>query len=127
MRTLILFLTLALTPLIAQSVAGSYVGTWSGAASGDFRLTLTPAAGDAWKADVSFTMGGEEYKTKVVSVKVDGNKLDVTYQYSLQGNDLQSKVTGELKGKTFEGTYKATTVGDGSAVDEGTWKASARE
>lgn len=127
MRKFILLFVLALISVFAQSVAGSYAGSWSGAASGDFRMTLTSSEAGEWKADVTFTLGGQEYKTKVTSVKVDGNKLEITYQYNLQGNDLQSKISGELKDKTFEGTYKATTLGDGATVDEGTWKVSARE
>lgn len=112
--------------LAGADLAGTYKGSWSGAASGDFHLTLTPA-GDDWKAEVSFTMGSsDEVKTKIVSIKVDGNKLNLVYQYDLQGAQLQSAITGELKDKKFEGTYKATTVADGSDVDEGTWTATAQ-
>jgi hypothetical protein len=71
-------------------------------------------------------MGGDEVHTKIVSVKVDGNKLNLVYQYDLQGTQLQSAIVGELKDKKIEGTYKATTVADGSDVDEGTWSATAQ-
>ena len=53
--------------------------------------------------------------------------LPVVYDFDLQGNALESAVTGQLTGKTMEGTYKTTTVADGSPVDEGTWKVSAQE
>lgn len=125
MRKLIGLLFIALTYLTAADLGGTYKGTWSGAATGDFRLTLIGVDGGEWKAAVVFTMGGEEYKTKVTSMTVKGNKLNLTYAYELQGTALQSNIIGELKGKTFEGTYKASTVLDGAAVDEGTWKASA--
>jgi hypothetical protein len=111
--------------LFAADLAGDYKGTWSGAASGDFHIVLTHA-GDDWKAEVSFSMGGDEVHTKIVSVKVDGNKLNLVYQYDLQGTQLQSAIVGELKDKKIEGTYKATTVADGSDVDEGTWSATAQ-
>ena len=126
MRKLLLLLIVTLIQLGAQTAPGTYTGTWSGGATGDFRLTLTEAEKGDWKADVVFTMGSDEVKTKVTSVKVEGNKITVIYQYDLQGTQLQSNVTGEFKGKTIEGTYKATAVGDGSAVDEGTWKVSAK-
>lgn len=126
MRKLLLLLIVTLIQLGAQTAPGTYTGSWSGGASGDFRLTLTEADKGDWKADVVFTMGTDEVKTKVTSVKVEGNKITVIYQYDLQGTQLQSNITGEFKGKTIEGTYKATTVGDGSAVDEGTWKVSAK-
>jgi protein-disulfide isomerase len=125
MRKLLLLFVLALLSLAAATPAGTYIGTWSGAASGDFRLVLEQS-GDTWKADVVFTLGTDEVKTVVKSVKVDGNKINVIYQYDLQGTTLQSNVTGELTGKTISGTYIATAVGDGSAVDEGTWKVSAK-
>ena len=126
MRKLVLLLTIALLQLGAQTAPGTYTGTWSGGASGDFRLVLTEADKGDWKAEVVFTLGTDEVKTKVTSVKVDGNKITVIYQYDLQGTQLQSNVTGEFKGKVIEGTYKATSVGDGAAVDEGTWKVSAK-
>ena len=126
MRKLIVFFFLALTYLAAEVPAGTYIGTWSGAASGEFRLMLTQDGDKAWKAEVVFTLGNDEVKTQMKSVKVDGNHINVVYQYDLQGTVLQSNVSGELNGKTLTGDYKATSVADGSAVDEGTWKASAK-
>ena len=126
MRTLILSLFIVLSCLLAADVAGDYKGTWTGAATGEFRMSLTSGGNGEMSGNVVFTMGNDEVKTKVTSVKVDGNKLDMTYQFDLQGTELQSKIVGELKGKSFEGAYKTTTVADGSPVDEGTWKASAR-
>ena len=125
MRKFIGLFFLSVMLLAAADLAGDYKGTWSGAASGDFHIVLTHA-GDDWKAEVSFSMGGDEVHTKIVSVKVDGNKLNLVYQYDLQGTQLQSAIVGELKDKKFEGTYKATTVADGSDVDEGTWSATAQ-
>jgi hypothetical protein len=125
MRKLIGLLFMTIMFLAGADLAGDYKGTWSGAASGDFHIVLTHA-GDGWKADVSFTMGGDEVHTKMVSVKVDGNKLNLVYQYDLQGTELQSAIVGELKDKKFEGTYKAITVADGSDVDEGTWTVTAQ-
>jgi hypothetical protein len=125
MRKFIGLVFLSVMLLTAADLAGDYKGTWSGAASGDFHIVLTHA-GDDWKAEVSFSMGGDEVHTKIVSVKVDGNKLNLVYQYDLQGTQLQSAIVGELKDKKFEGTYKATTVADGSDVDEGTWSATAQ-
>ncbi len=112
---------------VAADVAGTYKGSWSGGASGDFRLKLEQTTGGEWKADIVFTMGTDEVKTKIKSVKVDGSKVDIVYDFDLQGNALESTVAGELTGKTMEGTYKTKTVVDGSPVDEGTWKVSAQE
>lgn len=123
MRTLALALA-AMLCLLAADLAGTYKGSWSGAASGDFRITLEPGANGEWKAEIVFTLGNDEVKTQIKSLKVDGSKLDVVYDFDLQGNALESTVTGQLNGKTLEGTYKTKSVADGSPVDEGTWKAS---
>ena len=86
----------------------------------------SPAENGQWKADVVFTMGSDEVKTKVKSVKVDGSKIDIIYDFDLQGTALESTISGQLTGKVLEGTYKTKTVAEGSPVDEGTWKASAQ-
>ena len=126
MRNLaIAFLTLA--PMVAASAAdfnGTYKGTWSGGqANGDIMMKLTTSGGDT-KADVSFALSGQDVKCTVTSVKTDGAKIEIVYEFDLGDVKLQSTATGELKGKTIEGTYKTKSLADGSAVDEGTWKAS---
>ncbi len=121
-------IVLALTVFLAAAdLAGTYKGTWTGGqASGEITLTFRAADGGGTPtADVSFAMGGQDVKCTVTSVKVDGSKVEVVYQFDLGDTKLQSTATGELKGNTLEGTYKTKAVADGSAVDEGTWKASA--
>jgi hypothetical protein len=117
-----LFALIAAVTLFAAGLAGTYKGTWSGSGSGDFTITLTQA-GDDWKADITFTLGGETVKTKITSLKVDSTKLKCSYQFDLQGTVLESTITGELNGTTLSGDYHTKAVADGSAVDEGTWKA----
>jgi hypothetical protein len=123
MRLLILCLALALC-LLASSPAGTYKGTYSGSTGGgDFTISLSQAAGGDWKAEVAFTLNGENVKTKTTSIDVDGAKIKVAYQFDVQGALLESTATGELKGDAFEGTYQTKSVPDGTAVDQGTWKA----
>ena len=117
-----MFAFIAAITLFAAGLAGTYKGTWSGSGSGDFTITLTQS-GDDWKADITFTLGGETVKTKVTSLKVEGSKLKVAYQFDLQGTVLESTITGELNGTTLAGDYHTKAVADGSAVDDGTWKA----
>ena len=111
----------------ADSIApGKYTGTWEGSsgASGDFQITLTPDGDGKLTPDVTFTIGGQEVKTKVTSFKLDGTKMSVVYSFDLQGNSAESSVEGELKGNTLEGKYHTRLLPDGGAIDEGTWKAS---
>src|SRR5713226_1549659 len=82
----------------AADLNGAYKGTWSGGqASGDITMTLRTADG-ATKADVSFAFGGQDIKCNVTSVKVDGSKIEIVYDFDLGDVKLQSTATGELKG-----------------------------
>ena len=109
----------------ADTIApGKYTGTWEGSsASGDFQITLTPDGDGKLTPDVTFTIGGQEVKTKVTSFKLDGTKMSVVYSFDVQGNSAESTVEGELKGSTLEGRYHTRLLPDGGAIDEGTWKA----
>jgi hypothetical protein len=123
---LILCLVLAFV-LFAAGVAGTYKGSYSGAASGDISVTLKQADDGAWKSEVTFTYDGQDIKTKVTSVSVDGSKVKIVYEFDLDGNALESTITGELKGTTLAGVYHTKATADGSAVDEGTWKGTAAQ
>ena len=126
MRLLILCFALTLA-LLAAGIAGTYKGSYSGAASGDISVTLKQGDDGAWKSEVTFTYDGQDIKTKVTSVSVDGSKVKVVYEFDLDGNALESTITGELKGNTLAGVYHTKATSDGSAVDEGTWKGTAAQ
>lgn len=109
--------------LLAQDPikAGTYKGTWTGTTGGgDFHLTLQSDGKGGLGAQVGFTIDSQEVPCKVLSLKTDGGKLEMVYEFDLQGNKLQSAIQGTSKGKSLEGTYK-TTAGD-QAVDAGSWK-----
>jgi hypothetical protein len=111
---------LAVALAFAQSIAGAYKGTWTGSAGGgDFHLNVTGG-----KADIGFTIEGQEVPCKIVSQKIDGSSIEMVYEFDLQGMKLQSAIKGALNGKSLEGTYK-TTAGD-QPVDEGSWKTTAQ-
>lgn len=111
----------------AAGVAGSFSGDWTGtAASGDFRIKIAESDGRA-VFEVSFTIGGQEVKTQVTSGKVEGERLEATYEFTLGEQKLQSAITGRLAGSQLTGSYKTTTVPGGAQVDEGSWKASKKE
>jgi len=123
MRRLATLLPIAALWAGAADLNGTYKGTWSGGqASGDISMTLTTAGGET-KAVVSFAFGGQDVKCNVTSVKVDGGKIEIVYTFDLGDVKMESTATGELKGTSLEGTYKTKSLADGSAVDEGTWKA----
>ncbi|HLJ89301.1 MAG TPA: hypothetical protein VKZ53_20955 [Candidatus Angelobacter sp.] len=106
------------------SLAGKYVGTWTGVNSdGAIKVALTQAPKGEWNAEVSFTLADQEVKCKTVSVKVNGEKLEIVYDFSVSGLDATSTISGQLNGAKLEGKY-STKGADGSSVDQGTWNAS---
>lgn len=127
----LLFLSLILVlfaPAAEKDFAGTYAGDWSGGSggSGQLRMALEQADGK-WKCEASFTLGGQEVKTTLKSVKVEEAKIEIRYEFDVQGNLLQSTLTGQLEGRTLEGKYKTITVADGGPVDEGVWKVTAKQ
>ncbi len=127
MRALVLSLTLFVLTLSASAAGlnGTYKGTWSGNnGGGGFVITVDSRDSSHPKADVSFTLAGQDVKCSVTSASVNGSKINVTYKFEIDGNELQSSVSGELQGNTLQGSYTTKAVADGSEVDSGTWKAS---
>jgi hypothetical protein len=123
MRCLIVLLLLSSLALALPGVAGQYSGTWTGMQSdGTIKIALAPAAGAGeWTANVSFTLGDQEVKCKTVRVKVDGEKLDLAYEFNVSGLQATSTVAGKFDAGKLEGTY-STKSAEGAAVDQGTFK-----
>ena len=123
-RTILLaFLFLFVFSITAlASPAGTYVGKWIGMnAEGDFRIALSQAEKGEWKAEVSFTYADSDIKCKIVSVKVEDDKVELVYDFEIATLHARSTVTGDIKGNEMSGKYH-TQGADGSDVDQGTWK-----
>lgn len=125
MRKLNILLSCFLTSLVAigmSSPAGKYTGTWAGMQSdGGINIALAQSAQGEWTADVSFTISGQEVKCKTVRIKVDGDKLDLAYEFNLGGLQATSTVAGKFEGEKLEGKY-STKSAEGADVDQGTFK-----
>jgi hypothetical protein len=104
-------------------MAGSYTGEWksdSSGSAGALHMTLDANS----KCDISFTLAGEEVKTKIQSFKLENSQFEVAYDFEVQGIVARSKLTGKWDGKAFTGRYQTTVVDSGDGVDAGTWSAS---
>jgi hypothetical protein len=123
MRRLVLFLLFSSLAFGFVSHAGKYTGTWTGVTSdGTIKIALAPAAAQGeWTAEVSFTLGEQEVKCKTVSVKVEGEKLNLVYDFNVSGLQATSTVTGQFDGTNLEGQY-STKSAEGASVDQGTFK-----
>lgn len=108
-----------------RDLAGRYTGEWKSNASGAggaFRMTLAAAPDGTWKCEASFTLEGADIKTTTHQIKLHDSKLDVSYDFEVQGASLRSHMTGEWNGSVFKGRYETAVIG-GDGVDEGTWSA----
>jgi hypothetical protein len=108
--------------ILLASPAGTYAGKWIGLnAEGDFKIALLQAEKGEWKAEVSFTYGDADIKCKMVSVKVEEDKVELVYDFEIANLHARSTVTGEIQGNKMSGKYH-TQAADGSDVDQGTWQ-----
>jgi hypothetical protein len=103
-----------------------YSGDWKsngGGGGGAFRMTLAHGPGQAWKCEISFDFQGEDVKTTMRTIKVDASRLEATYDFEIEGNALETKLTGQWNGKTFNGSYETASVDGQEPVDDGAWTA----
>lgn len=128
MRQLIALLLLSSLAFAVANPAGQYAGTWTGMNSdGTIKIALAPgASAGEWTAEVSFTLGDQEVKCKTVRLKVDGEKLDLAYEFNISGLQATSTVAGKFDGEKLEGSY-TTKSSEGAAVDQGTFKTALRK
>jgi len=110
--------------LADDPIQGNYVGDWSGAsgAGGKFKLSVAQQSGKR-KCTVTFEYAGQEVSTNVTLCRIEGPKIEAQYDFDLGGNRLQSTIHGDQKGGALEGKYQTKALDNGSAVDEGDWKA----
>ena len=101
-----------------------YTGTWASSNSdsnGKITMSLGTSPDDS---TVTFTISTYEVKTKVKSLKVDGDTVMVAYEFDLQDTRLLSTVTAKRNGDKLDGRYVTTVVGGSDQVDSGTFQAS---
>ena len=121
---LLVLFTVAVCARAEDSIRGDYEGDWSGAsgAGGSFKLSIAAENGTP-KCTVTFSYAGEELQTHVTLCKIDGPNIEAQYDFDLGGNRLQSTIHGQLKDNALSGKYETKALADGSAVDQGDWKA----
>ena len=102
-----------------KAVAGQYAGGWkgSGSSSGELRIKLKQDAG-SWQAEAVFTYEGQEIPTKVKVIEIVGTKVELVFDWVIQGTPGQSKLTGDVSGDSLRGTFESKAS---SGTSNGTW------
>jgi hypothetical protein len=107
--------------------AGRYTGEWKSGASGnggEIRFTLEAGTAGVWKSELTFGLQGTDVKTTMREVKVQEGKIELLYDFDVQGVTARSRIKGEWNGTSIKGQYETTLVDGGQAIDSGTWNAS---
>ncbi len=113
--------TIAILSFLTAQVPGAYTGTWSSAANGGGGKLMLTFDAEALSS-ASFSLQGQDVKTKPISIKKDGDSVEFVFEYTLDGNVLRSKMQGTASPLGVKGKYKSTTADGTTPVDEGTWE-----
>jgi hypothetical protein len=106
-----------------SSLAGRYVGEWKGtgesaAAAGELRITLKQD-GTTWTAEALFTFESADVPTQMKTVEIEGTKVLLVFDWQIQNTPGQSRLSGELKGDSLQGTFETKSP---EGPSKGTWK-----
>lgn len=86
-----------------EQFLGAWAGTWDGAGTGGFELTLEKDKDGALGGKVSVT-GEPTYKAILKTVSIDGNKMSAKYDFT-PDERAEVIVAAELDGNTLKGTW----------------------
>jgi hypothetical protein len=120
-------LLLPLEAVAAESIGGTYVGSYTNKAgrSGDYQLTFTPAQDGNWTGEVVALLDGQPTKSTMSSLAVKGDSIEAGYDFDVKGQKASSRIKGTRIGETLSGTFE--TLYKGKVVDTGTWKTSRKK
>ena len=103
---------------VAPALAGEFAGTWGNDTDGGKLRLLLKQNGATPTAEVSFTFQASDIPCKVTSFKVNGAKIEIVVDWTIDGSPGQSRLIGEFSGAKLEGTYQSETPDTRSS---GTW------
>ena len=124
-RRVILCLSILIVPVVCFSAqelisfVGTWTGSWDGAGTGGFELTLEKGKEGALTGRVSVT-GEPTYKATLRTVSFDGAKMTATYDFP-PDESLEVLLVAIFEGNKAKGTWTARGKNNGSELVSGTW------
>jgi hypothetical protein len=103
----------------AAKYFGTYTGTWDGAGTGGFELTLEKNAAGAPGGKVSVT-GEPTYKATLKKLSFDGGKMTAAYDFP-PDDRLEIILSATFDGGAAKGTWTARAKENGSDMMSGGW------
>jgi hypothetical protein len=102
-----------------SNLLGIWTGTWEGAGTGGFELTLDKGKDGAPGGSVSVT-GEPTYKATLKTLSFEGTKMTATYDFP-PDEQIEILLTATFEGKTAKGTWAARQKAGGGELASGTW------
>ena len=88
----------------AESYAGMWSGTYDGAGTGQFEMTLAKAPDGAMTGKVDVTTEGGNYSADLTSVVFEGPKMTAKYDFPLDPS-AEVIMTATFEGSAAKGTW----------------------
>jgi hypothetical protein len=102
-----------------EQYAGTWGGTWDGAGSGEFELTLEKKDG-ALAGKVAVTTEAGPYTADLKTVSFDGAKMNAKYDFPLDAG-AEVIIAATFESSSAKGTWSLRPKGQDSEVAGGTW------
>jgi hypothetical protein len=102
-----------------EQFLGTWTGTWDGAGSGGFELTLEKGTDGAVTGRVSVT-GEPTYKAAFTALSFDGRKMTAKYDFSPDAGG-EVALDGSFEGNTATGTWSLREKANSNEVARGGW------
>ena len=103
----------------AEQFVGVWSGTWDGAGSGGFELTIEKGADGAVKGRVSVT-GEPTYKAAFKTLSFDGKKMSAKYDFP-PDESAEVVLAASFEGNKASGTWSIHAKGNDNEAASGTW------
>jgi hypothetical protein len=102
-----------------EQFLGTWTGTWDGAGSGGFELTLEKPKDGPLRGNVSVT-GEPTYKATLKTVSFDSAKMEAKYDFP-PDESAEVVLAATFDAKSAKGTWLVREKAGGNQVASGTW------
>jgi hypothetical protein len=107
------------TTAAADQYLGTWTGTWDGAGTGGFEITLERGSNGALGGSVSVT-GEPTYSATLKTAAMDGSKLTARYDFP-PDERAEVVLVATFDKDSAKGTWAALEKATGSEAASGTW------
>src|SRR5437667_8147812 len=105
-----------------EQYVGTYSGTWDGAGTGNFELTLEKVKDGGVTGKVAVTTDGGNYTADLKALSFDDKKMNAKYDFPLDLTASSEVVlVATIDGTTIKGTWSLRPKGQEGEVAKGTW------